>query len=130
MISRFIFLVCLICMSVKTQAEPLQSRIGHLYWGLGPNFGLLGNLRLGFSAVELGLVQGTGFGLMWVHRTPSPLFFQVGILTTSAGAGLIGGGGMEWNTSSYFRFRTDITVSTDSAFQTQSFVSLGGVFNL
>lgn len=114
----------------QTKAAPIQSRIGHLYWGLGPNFGLLGNVRLGFGSVELGLLQGTGIGVAWVQRTQSPAFFQVGVLQTNGGAGIIGGGGLEWNTSSVFRFRTDLTVSTDSAFQTQSFVSLGGVFIL
>jgi hypothetical protein len=114
----------------RAVAAPIQSRIGHLYWGLGPNFGLLGNVRLGFGSVELGLLQGTGIGVAWVQRTQSPAFFQIGVLQTTGGVGIIGGGGLEWNTSSFFRFRTDLTVSTDSAFQTESFVSLGGVFIL
>lgn len=116
--------------SNTVNAEPMQSRIGHLYWGLGPNFGLLGNIRLGFGSVEFGVLQGTGFGIMYVNRTQTPLFFQIGALTTDGGGGIIGGGGMEWNTASFFRWRTDITVSTDKAFQTQGFVSFGGVFIL
>lgn len=114
----------------SVNAEPMQSRIGHLYWGLGPNFGLLGNARLGFGSVELGVLQNTGFGIVYVNRTQTPLFFQIGALTTDGGGGIIGGGGMEWNTTSFFRWRTDITVSTDKAFQTQGFVSFGGVFIL
>lgn len=116
--------------SVSIKAEPLQSRIGHLYWGLGPNFGLLGNVRLGFGSIEIGVLQGTGFGIMYVNRTASPLFVQIGALSTDGGGGIIGGGGLEWNNSSFFRWRTDITVSTDKAFQTQGFVSVGGVFIL
>lgn len=117
--------------SSLVKAEPIQSRIGHLYWGLGPNFGLLGNVRLGFgNSVELGVLQGTGFGIVYVNRTQTPLFFQIGVLATAGGGGIIGGGGMEWNTASFFRWRTDITVSTDKAFQTQGFVSFGGVFIL
>lgn len=111
-------------------AEPIDSRIGHLYWGLGPNFGLLGNVRVGLGSVEIGVLQGAGFGIAYVHRTTSPLFVQLGILGTSGGTGILGGGGLEWNTSSFFRFRTDITVSTDKAYQTQAFVSVGGVFIL
>lgn len=125
-----LILCVLVLASGHAVAAPLQSRIGHLYWGLGPNFGLLGNVRLGFGSVELGLLQGTGIGVAWVQRTQSPAFFQMGVLQTSGGAGIIGGGGLEWNTTSVFRFRTDLTVSTDSAFQTESFVSLGGVFIL
>lgn len=127
-ILAFFFGALLVCGTV--QAEPIQSRIGHLYWGLGPNFSPMGNFRLGVGPVELGLVQGSGMGLMWVQRTPSSVFFQVGLVGTTGGTGFIGGGGLEWNNSSFFRFRTDITVTTDSAYQTQSFVSLGGVFIL
>ena len=114
----------------RLNAEPMQSRIGHLYWGLGPNFGLLGNIRLGFGSVEIGVLQGTGFGVVYIQRTSTPIFFLFGGLDTSGGGGIIGGGGMEWNTSSFFRFRTDITVSTDKAHQTQGFVSFGGVLVL
>lgn len=114
----------------KANAEPIQSSIGHLYWGLGPNFGLLGNVRFGFSSVEIGVLQNTGFGIAYVHRTSTPLFVQIGVLSTDGGGGIIGGGGMEWNTSSWFRWRTDITVSTDKAYQTQGFLSFGGVFIL
>jgi hypothetical protein len=128
--SLFIILCFIIFFSPFTKSEPMQSRIGHLYWGLGPNFGLLGNVRLGFGSVELGVLQGTGFGIMYVNRTQTPLFFQIGVLSTDGGGGVIGGGGMEWNTASFFRWRTDITVSTDKAFQTQGFVSFGGVFIL
>jgi hypothetical protein len=127
----FIFLTFLFFLTFqKANAEAIQSRIGHLYWGLGPNFGLLGNVRLGFSSVEIGVLQNTGFGIAYVHRTPTPLFVQIGVLSTDGGGGIIGGGGMEWNTSSWFRWRTDITVSTDKAYQTQGFVSFGGVFIL
>lgn len=114
----------------KSHAEPIDSRIGHLYWGLGPNFGLLGNIRFGFGNVEVGVLQGTGFGVAYVHRTMTPLFVQLGVLSTGGGGGIIGGGGMEWNTASFFRLRTDITVSTDKAYQTQAFVSFGGVLIL
>jgi len=127
---RIIFFVGILISSSVLYAEPLQSRIGHLYWGVGPNLSPLGNIRLGFGSLELGLIQGTGAGLMWVQRTASPIFFQLGVLSTSGGVGLIGGGGLEWNNSSYFRWRTDITVLTDQAYQTQSFVSFGGVFIL
>lgn len=130
MTRRLLFALALFLAPLTGHAEPMNSRFGHFYWGLGPNFSLLGNLRLGFNAVELGLIQGTGAGVMWVQRTSSPLFLQLGVIGTSGGAGIIGGGGLEWNTSSYFRLRTDITVSTDSALQTQSFVSVGGVFVL
>lgn len=112
------------------QAEQLQSRLGHLYWAVGPNFGLLGNIRLGFGSFEVGVLQGTGFGTAWITRTSSPIFFEIGALTTTGGAGIIGGGGLEWNTSSFFRWRTDITVSADSGYQTQSFVAFGGVLIL
>ncbi|MBL7545984.1 MAG: hypothetical protein JNL11_19350 [Bdellovibrionaceae bacterium] len=114
----------------KVNAEPIQSNVGHLYWGLGPNFGLLGNVRVGFSNVEIGVIQNTGFGIAYVRRTSTPLFVQIGAVSTSAGGGIIGGGGMEWNTSSWFRWRTDITVSTDKGYQTEGFVSFGGVFIL
>ncbi len=112
------------------QAEPLQSHIGHLYWGLGPNFGLLGNVRIGVGSVELGVLQGTGFGAVYVQRTSTPIFIQIGALSTNGGGGIIGGGGMEWNTSSRFRWRTDVTVTSDQAYQTQGFVSFGGVLIL
>ena len=110
-------------------AEPMNSRIGHLYWGLGANFGLLGNVRLGRGPVEFGIVQGA-FGIMGVHRTSSPLFLQLGVFGANGGTGIMGGGGMEWNTSSWFRFRGDVTVGFDQAYQTQSTVSLGGVLIL
>lgn len=45
----------------------MSSRIGHLYWGLGPNFGMMGNVRLGFGRVEIGVLQGTGFGLACIN---------------------------------------------------------------
>lgn len=127
----FILILSFLFLSVKNvNAEPIDSRIGHLYWGLGPNFGLLGNIRLGFGNVEVGVLQGTGFGVAYVHRTMTPLFVQIGALSTDGGGGIIGGGGMEWNTSSFFRLRTDITVSTDKAYETQAFVSVGGVLIL
>lgn len=126
----FIILSLLFFSSKNVKAEQISSRIGHLYWGLGPNFGLLGNIRLGFGNIEIGVLQGTGFGVAYVHRTSTPLFMQIGVLGTSGGGGIIGGGGMEWNTSSFFRWRTDITVSTDKAYQTQAFVSVGGVLIL
>lgn len=127
-----VLLLCsaFVLLALPGRAEKMNSRFGHVYWGLGPNLSLLGNLRVGFSDFELGLIQGTGAGVMWVQRTASPVFLQLGVAGTNGGTGLIGGGGFEWNTSSYFRLRTDITVSTDSALQTQSFVSVGGVFVL
>ncbi len=114
----------------KVQSEPMQSTIGHLYWGLGPNFGLTGNVRLGFGSLEIGLLQNTGIGAVYIHRTSTPVFFQIGMVSTNGGGGIIGGGGMEWNTSSYFRWRTDITVTTDRSYQTDGFVSVGGVLIL
>jgi hypothetical protein len=127
--SIFVFIGSLpLCLTLH--AEPIQSRIGHFYWGLGPNFGLMGNIRLGFGSIELGVLQGTGLGVAYVHRTNSPLFLQIGLVSATGGAGLIGGGGLEWNTSSFFRFRTDITAKTDSTFRTEGFVSVGGVLIL
>ena len=127
---KIVAAVCFaLLLSVQLHAKPIESKIGHLYWGVGPNLGLLGNIRLGFSSIELGLLQGTGYGVVWVHRTATPLFFEIGGLVSS-GAGIIGGGGMEWDTFSFIRLRTDITVSTDSHYQTQGFVSIGGVFIL
>lgn len=124
------FVVSLLISISPAHAEPLQSKIGHLYWALGPNFGLLGNVRLGFSSVEIGVLQSTGYGAVWVNRTSTPLFIQMGVLATASGGGIIGGGGLEWNTSSYFRWRTDITASVDKGYQTQGFVAFGGVFIL
>lgn len=114
----------------NSAAEPIQSSVGHVYWGLGPNFGLLGNVRLGFGSVEFGILQNAGFGVAYIYRTMSPLFFQIGAVGTSGGGGIVGGGGMEWNTSSWFRWRSDITVTTDKAYQTEGYVSFGGVFIL
>lgn len=108
----------------------MDSRFTHIYWGLGSNFSPLGNLRVGIGPVEVGIVQGTGVGAVYVHRTPGPLFLQLGVLSTSGGGGIIGGGGLEWKASSFFRFRTDITVSTDISYQTQGYVSVGGVLVL
>ncbi|MGE0634726.1 MAG: hypothetical protein AB7O96_20100 [Pseudobdellovibrionaceae bacterium] len=122
--------VSLLFFCFHAKAEPMQSSIGHLYWGVGPNFGLLGNVRIGFSSLELGILQNMGFGIAGIYRTSSPVFFQLGLVAVTGGAGVMGGGGMEWNTSSFFRWRTDITVSTDHAFKTESFVSFGGVFIL
>lgn len=126
----FLLIVLIMASASPSQAEPLQSRIGHLYWALGPNFGLLGNLRFGFSNVEIGILQGAGYGAVWVNRTSTPLFIQLGALATSAGGGIIGGGGMEWNTSSFFRWRTDITACVDQGSQTQANVTFGGVLIL
>jgi len=126
---KFILIV-LSLVSLNLTAKPIDSYIGHLYWGLGPNFGLLGNVRLGFGPVEVGVLQNAGFGVVYVHRTESAIFYQLGIVSRTAGTGIIGGGGLEWDTSSFFRFRTDITVLTDSVFQTEGFVSVGGVFIL
>lgn len=89
----------------------------------------MGNLRLGVGPVEVGLLQTTGFGAVYVQRSNTPLFIQLGLVTGSA-TGIIGGGGLEWNTSSWFRFRTDLTVSTDSQSNTKSSVTFGGVFIL
>ncbi len=118
----------LFCLNLH--ADPIQSRIGHFYWGVGPNFSLLGNVRLGFGNIELGVLQGTGLGVAYVHRTNTPLFLQIGLVSATGGAGLIGGGGLEWNTFSFFRFRTDVTAKTDGTFRTEGFVSVGGVFIL
>lgn len=127
--SILVFISSLLCCH-SLHAEPIQSRIGHFYWALGPNFSPLGNVRLGFGNIELGVLQGTGLGVVYVHRTSSPLFLQIGPVSTNGGVGLIGGGGLEWNTFSFFRFRTDITAKTDGTFRTEGFVSIGGVLIL
>ncbi len=108
----------------------LTSRFAHVYWALGSNFSPTGNFRLGLGNFEFGLIQGSNVGVVYVQRTASALFVQLGPVTTSGGYGLIGGGGLEWDTSSFFRLRTDVTVSTDSSNQTQGYVSFGGVFIL
>lgn len=114
--------------ATRASAYPLDSKIGHFYLGLGPNFNLRSNFRLGINSVELGVIQG-GIGMVYVQRTESAFFYQIGALFQDGG-GPIGGGGMEWNTSSFFRFRTDITVKTSKSFETEGFVSIGGVFIL
>ncbi len=126
---RLLIFIALIFTCVQSQAKPIESTIGHVYFGVGPNFNMRGNIRIGFSSVELGLVQGAGIGLMYVHRTATPFFYQVGALF-SDGGGVIGGGGMEWDTFSFFRFRTDVTVKTNVSFETEGYVSIGGVFIL
>lgn len=115
--------------STRADAYPLESSIGHFYFGLGPNFNLRGNMRLGISSVEFGLVQEAGIGIMYVQRTDTAFFYQIGAILSNGGA-LIGGGGMEWDTSSFFRLRTDITVKTTTNFETEGYVSVGGVFIL
>lgn len=115
--------------SPRAEAYPLNSSIGHLYLGLGQNFNLRGNIRLGISSVEFGLLQGSGIGVVYVQRTESAFFYELGALF-SDGGGVIGGGGMEWDTTSFFRFRTDITVKTTKSFETEGYVSIGGVFIL
>lgn len=114
--------------ATRADAYPLDSTIGHLYFGLGPNFNLRSNFRLGINSIEFGLIQG-GIGMVYVQRTESAVFYQIGALFQDGG-GPIGGGGMEWNTSSFFRLRTDITVKTSVKFETEGFVSIGGVFIL
>lgn len=99
-LSLFILLV-VVFGSSPTRAEPMDSRFTHIYWGLGSNFSPLGNLRVGIGPVEVGIVQGTGVGAVYVHRTPGPLFLQLGVLSTSGGGGIIGGGGLEWKASSF-----------------------------
>lgn len=113
----------------RAQAYPMNSKLGHFYFGLGPNFNMRGNMRLGINRVEFGLIQEAGLGAMYIHRTESAFFYQIGTIFSNGGA-LIGGGGMEWDTSSFFRFRTDITVKTTPSFETEGYVSVGGVFIL
>lgn len=127
---RFLILIFVLLTSLASNATPIQSTLGHFYWGLGQNLGMLGNIRLGAGNIEFGLLQGSGIGVVVVNRTASRLFYQIGPIQTSAGFGMIGGGGLEWETASFFRFRTDVTVCTDKDFQTQSYVSVGGVFIL
>lgn len=127
----FVVAVILLSAFASTQAHayPLNSKVGHFYLGLGPNFNLRSNIRLGVSNIEFGLIQEAGIGAVYVHRTESAFFYQLGAIFSNGGA-LIGGGGMEWDTSSFFRFRTDITVKTTPSFETEGYVSVGGVFIL
>ena len=110
-------------------AAPMDSRWFHLYWGFGPNLTPTGNFRVGLGSVELGLIQGSGLGAVWVQRSESLGFFQLGA-TFQDGPALLAGGGLEWRLGSYFRLRTDVSVTTDTDFETQGFVSLGGVLVL
>jgi hypothetical protein len=88
------FIVAAIFVSPRAKASPTNASIGHLYFGLGPNFNLRGNMRLGFQSIELGLIQEAGIGAMYVHRTESALFYQLGAIFSNGGA-IIGGGGLE-----------------------------------
>jgi hypothetical protein len=124
-----VILVLTFLVGPRAMAYPMNSSFGHFYFGFGPNFNLRGNIRLGVNSLELGLIQEAGFGAMYVLRTDTAFFYQIGGILSNGGA-IIGGGGMEWNTSSFFRFRTDITVKTTSSFETEGYVSVGGVFIL
>jgi len=122
-----VLLTWLLCNS--SWAYPIQDHLGHFYFGLGQNFNLQGNIRLGYKDFEFGLIQNTGYGFMLLQRTSTPFFIQAGALFSNGG-GVLAGGGMEWDNSSWFRFRADVTVGTTINYETQSVVSAGGVFIL
>jgi hypothetical protein len=127
---RKILLLTLALFSKSAFANPINSKVCHIYWGLGQNLSPMGNLRVGFSEVEFGLLQGSGIGIVYAHRTSSPFFYEIGPVAAGSGVALLGGGGAEWDVFSNFRLRTDVTVSTDAKYQTSSYVSLGGVLIL
>lgn len=113
-----------------SHAEPIQSNSGHLYVAVGPNFSLMGNIRLGFGEVlELGVIQNSGLGVMFLKRTSSPLFLQAGALVSNGG-GVSLGGGLESSVSSRFRVRSDITVNASTRYEVGAVVTIGGVIIL
>jgi hypothetical protein len=115
--------------SDRAVAAPMDSRWFHLYWGVGPNLSPFGNFRVGLDSIELGLIQGAGLGAVLVARSEASPFFQIGVVFEN-GASVLAGGGFEWRLNSYFRLRSDVSVRTDQDFQTQAFVSIGGVLVL
>jgi hypothetical protein len=116
-------------LSMPALAAPMDSRWFHFYWGAGPNLTPGANIRLGLGPLEFGLVQGSGFGTVWVQRSDSLAFFQVGAVFPDDPA-LLAGGGLEWRLGSYFRLRADVSVTTNLNSETMSFVSVGGVLVL
>lgn len=89
-----------------------------------------GDIRLGSGIFEMGLIQGQQVGFLFVNRTPGALFLNGGFGLNQGGA-LITGGGLETNTSNWFRFKADINLYLEPKNNnTQLGVSVGGVFIL
>lgn len=114
---------------MKVEAAKLAAGAHHIHYALTMNFNPLGNFRYGIGDVEFGLIQAENFGVMFLERTPSPIFMQIG-LGTSEGGALIVGGGLEESSGNWFRWRSDVTVSVDKNVQTNLVVTLGGIFLL
>jgi hypothetical protein len=95
------------------------------YWGLGPNFSPIGNLRIGYHAAEFGVINSTGLGAVYVARSTSPIFAELGALMTYRGLGLLAGVGAAWELFSFMDLRMESSVSTDTGAVTGSNASIG-----
>lgn len=126
---KIIFFILLILGLNSVNAYPLAPGQHHIHYAFTMNFNPLGNVRYGIGDTEFGLIQSDNIGVMFLKRTQRAVFMQIGAGINNGGA-LIVGGGLEGDTSSWFRFRTDITVALDAYYHINTVVTAGGVFLL
>jgi hypothetical protein len=128
MIRRALLILIVTCASLSFSSARATTAPEHqwsVFWGLGPNFSPLGNLRLGYKAWEFGLIDSSGLGAMYVVRSSTPLFAECGAAITGYGLGVIGGVGAAWQVSSNFDVRIETAIFTDVDFVTGASSSVG-----
>ncbi len=113
-----------------SNAYLLQKDSSYIHYAVTQNINPLGNIRYGTGTAEYGYLQGDQIGVMFVRRTrSSPIFIQAGFGIAN-GAAFIVGGGLESEGNSWFRWRSDITLSLDKNIDSELVVTVGGIFIL